>query len=235
MPLLKHDSIIDIIPPIESSSYIKLTIQALSLFGVEVSWLDERTLFIKGNQTYQPRDVSVEGDYSNAAFFDALNYMGSKIEVSNLNADSIQGDKVYGRYFQMMQKGTPTISISDCPDLGPILFAVASAHFGGVFTGTRRLKMKESDRGTAMAQELSKFGISVRVEEDTIVVYPANFKKPDVALCGHNDHRIVMALSVLLTKTGGAIHGAEAVSKSMPDFFEKMKSLGMEVTLRDEP
>lgn len=234
LPLLKNNSIIDIVPPIESSSYIKLTIQALSLFGVQVSWLDERTLFIKGNQAYFPREVNVEGDYSNAAFFDALNYLGSKVEVSNLNVDSIQGDKVYGRYFDMMQKGTPTISISDCPDLGPVLFAVASAHFGGVFTGTRRLKMKESDRGAAMAQELAKFGISVRVEEDTIIVYPTNFKKPQESLCGHNDHRIVMALSVLLTKTGGIIDGAEAVSKSMPDFFKKMETLGMEVTLREE-
>lgn len=234
LPLLKNDSIIDIVPPIESSSYIKLTMQALALFGVNISWLDERTLFIKGNQTYLSRDVNVEGDYSNAAFFDALNYLGSSVNVLNLNPNSIQGDKVYSRYFDMMQKGTPTISISDCPDLGPVLFAVASAHFGGVFTGTRRLKLKESDRAAAMAQELAKFGISVRVEEDTVIVYPTDFKQPQQSLFGHNDHRIVMALSILLTKTGGIIEGAEAVSKSMPDFFDKMRALGMEVTLYEK-
>lgn len=233
LPLLESDSVIDIVPPIESCSYIKLTIQALSAFGIEVSWLDERTLFVKGKQSYQPREVSVEGDYSNAAFFEALNYLGSDVRVTNLSAESIQGDRVYTTYFELMRKGAPTVSISDCPDLGPVLFAVAAAHSGGVFTGTRRLKMKESDRGAAMANELAKFGISVRVEEDNIVVYPTAFRAPTEPLNAYNDHRIVMALAVLLTKTGGRILGAEAVNKSMPDFFEKMQALGMEVTLHE--
>ena len=234
LPLLEGDSTINIVPPIESCSYIKLTIQALAEFGVEVKWSDERTLFIKGGQTYQAKEVSVEGDYSNAAFFDALNYLGSDVAVDGLNPDSIQGDRVYKTYFEMMKKGTPTIHLSDCPDLGPVFIAVAAAHSGGIFTGTKRLKIKESDRGTAMAEELKKFGVSVRVEEDTIIVYPTEFHKPCEPLCGHNDHRIVMSMAVLLTKTGGEIVGAEAVKKSMPDFFEKINQLGAEVEICDD-
>ena len=69
LPLLGGDSTIDIIPPIESCSYINLTIQALGEFGVDVKWIDERTIYIKGNQRYLPHEVWVEGDYSNAAFF----------------------------------------------------------------------------------------------------------------------------------------------------------------------
>ena len=80
-----------------------------------------------------------------------------------------------------------------------------------------------------MATELKKFGVSVRIENDTIVVYPAQFHAPDEVLYGHNDHRIVMSLAILLTKTGGIIDGAEAVKKSMPDFFEKLKQLGAKV------
>ncbi len=234
LPLLSGDSIIDIVPPIESCSYIKLTIQALREFGVEVLWKDERTLYIRGGQKYTPRDVTVEGDYSNAAFFEALNYLGDDVRVLGLNPESIQGDRVYKGFFDMMLKGTPTIHISDCPDLGPVLFAVCAAHNGGVFTGTKRLKIKESDRGWAMAQELRKFGVSVKVEEDTIVVYPAEFHAPDEVLYGHNDHRIVMSLAILLSKTGGAVSGAEAVKKSMPDFFVKLRELGLEAEEYEE-
>jgi 3-phosphoshikimate 1-carboxyvinyltransferase len=129
----------------------------------------------------------------------------------------------------MLVRGVPTIHIGDCPDLGPVLFAIAAAKNGGVFTGTRRLKIKESDRAAAMAEELKKFGASVSVYEDTVVIYPAEFHAPSEVLCGHNDHRIVMALSVLLTLTGGEIEGAEAVSKSYPAFFENLEALGIEV------
>ena len=130
----------------------------------------------------------------------------------------------------MLKRGTPTIHISDCPDLGPVLFAVAACKNGGVFTGTARLKIKESDRGSAMAKELEKFGVSVQVNDDSVVVYPAKFHAPTGKLFGHNDHRIVMALSCMLTVTGGEIEGSEAVSKSMPNFFETLSQIGIKVT-----
>lgn len=233
LPLLQGDSTLTITPPIESRSYIEMTISALHSFGVKAVWKDENTLFIKGNQSYLPQDTTVEGDYSNAAFFEALNTLGSDIEIGNLNPQSIQGDKVYTPMFQQLTLGTPTLNITDCPDLGPILFAVAAAKNGGVFTGTKRLKIKESDRAEVMAEELRKFGTAVTVYEDEVVIYPADFHKPESALFGHNDHRIVMSLSVLLTLTGGSIEGAEAVSKSFPDFFEKLDSLGIEVAKND--
>ena len=228
LPLVEGDSTINIVPPVESLSYINLTVQALSEFGVDVKWLDERTLYIKGNQKYQPREVEVEGDYSNAAFFAAMDNLGADVSVMGLNPDSIQGDRVYQRFFEQLLKGTPAINISDCPDLGPVMMAFAAAKSGAVFTGTKRLKIKESDRGAAMAEELKKFGTSVKVDEDSIVVYPVDFHAPSQTLYGHNDHRIVMSLCVLLTFTGGTIEGIEAVNKSMPDFFEKLKQLGVD-------
>ena len=233
LPLLKEDSTITLIPPVESLSYINLTIQALKVFGVEVKWQDEKTLYIKGGQSYSAVDTFVEGDYSNTAFFEALNVLGGNVEVEGLLEDSLQGDKVYKKYFPALLKGTPTINISDCPDLGPVLFAVAGAKHGAVFTGTRRLRLKECDRAEAMAEELKKFGIAVTVREDSVVVYPHDFHAPDDILSGHNDHRVVMALTVLSTLTGGEVEGAEAVRKSMPDFFEKIKTVGVEVSTYD--
>ncbi len=233
LPLCAGDSHIHILPPIESRPYIDLTVEALATFGVRVEWTDERTLFIRGGQRYTPCTATVEGDYSNAAFFSALSLFGGEVTVAGLRENSLQGDRAYAHYFEMLMRGTPTIHLGNCPDLGPILMAVAAAKSGAVFCGTRRLKLKESDRGEAMAEELCKFGTAVSVAEDSIVVYPSDFHAPSAPLDGHNDHRIVMALATLLTITGGRIEGAEAVRKSLPEYFKMLSSLGVEVTLYD--
>ncbi|MDO4547181.1 MAG: 3-phosphoshikimate 1-carboxyvinyltransferase, partial [Clostridia bacterium] len=220
LPLVAGYSVIHITPPIESRSYIDLTIEALKQFGVIVAWLDENTIGIKGNQSYVSRDVTVEGDYSGAAFLEALNLFGGKVETGGLNPESTQADAVYRKHFRALNADAAAIYLDDCPDLAPILFAVAAAKHGGTFHGTRRLKIKESDRAESMATELRKFGATVEVNENSVVIEPTAFHKPTQRLCGHNDHRIVMALSILLTLTGGEIDEAEAVAKSYPDFFE---------------
>ena len=108
--------------------------------------------------------------------------------------------------------------------------ALGAALHGVRLTGTRRLRIKESDRGHAMAQELAKFGIRCTVEENAVTVEPGVLRSPVAVLDGHNDHRIVMALSLLCTVTGGSIAGAQAVAKSFPDYFERLAALGVPVT-----
>lgn len=122
--------------------------------------------------------------------------------------------------------GTPIIDISDCPDLGPVLFAMASYFGEAEFYGTRRLLIKESDRAGAMAAELWKFGARLEIYENSVKVFGGNLHEPSEALCGHGDHRIVMSLAVLCSIFGGEIHGAEAIGKSYPEFFEVFSSLG---------
>jgi len=174
----------------------------------------------------------VEGDYSNAAFLDAFNFIGSTVTVENLNPASLQGDRVYARYFEKIAAGTPTLDISDCPDLGPVLFALAALKNGATFTGCDRLKVKESDRGAAMHQELVKLGGGLQFGDNVITVPKQELRYTGAVLDGHNDHRIVMALSVILSQTGGEITGVQAVCKSYPKFFEHIQQLGAEVTLR---
>ena len=227
---LGEDSSIQIIPPFESRSYINLTISALKSFGADVEFSDEYTIVIKKTEMHS-FSGSVEGDYSNAAFLDAFNYIGSDIKIDNLKTDSLQGDKIYKEYFNEISKGTPTLDISDCPDLGPVLIALASLKNGAVLTGTDRLKIKESDRGQVMHEELRKLGGGLVFDENSITVPKFEFKNDEVVLDGHNDHRIVMALSLILSKYGGAIDGAEAVRKSYPSFFNDIKNLGAEVKL----
>ena len=229
LPLLEKDSIIDITGALESGSYLGMTVKALAEFGIRISRTDEHTIFIKGNQTYKPRTLRVEGDYSNAAFFEAFNSVGGNVAVAGLKKDTCQGDAVYRKLFGKLVRGCPEIDISDCPDLAPVLMAVAAANNGVRLTGTHRLKIKESDRGAAMAEELAKFGCNTEVWENEITVHPRVLKTPELPLSGHNDHRIVMALSLLCSITGGSIYGAEAVNKSFPDYFRRLSSLGIKV------
>ena len=120
-----------------------------------------------------------------------------------------------------------TISLADCPDLAPILFSVAAAKHGGVFTDTRRLKIKESDRAEGMAQELRKFGATVTVSENAVEILPTAFHAPTEPLLCHNDHRVVMSMAVLASIVGADLYGVEAVAKSYPDFFERIRALGV--------
>ena len=235
LPLLPGSSRIRLIPPVESSSYLSLTLQALCDAGIPVSWTDENTLAGPGNASSRPRDAEVEGDYSNAAFFEAFNCAGGAVAVTGLRADSLQGDRVYREYFPRLAAGPAELDLADCPDLAPVLFTVAALNRGAVFTGTRRLRFKESDRGAAMAREMAKFGISLILEENRITVPAIPLRAPAEPLDSHNDHRIAMALSLLCARAGGEIRGAEAVRKSFPDYWEKLKSLGIDVSLSAGP
>ena len=225
---LGGDSAIRIIPPFESRSYINLTVSALKSFGAEIEFTDEYRIEIK-KARLNPFSGRVEGDYSNAAFLDAFNYIGSEVEIGNLKPDSLQGDRVYKEYFDSISNGTPTLDISDCPDLGPVLIALASLKNGAILTGTDRLKVKESDRGRVMHEELEKLGGRLIFGDNRITVPKLEISKSPDSLDGHNDHRIVMALSLILSAYGGAIDGAQAVRKSYPAFFEDIKALGAEV------
>ena len=223
LPLLPEDSTLRLIPPVESRPYIDMTRSTLGSFGVTAVWKDERTLYIPGGQRYRPRNAVVEGDWSNSAFFLAMG-----VPVNGLDPDSLQGDRRCVLFLERLKNGPSEIDLSDCPDLGPVLFAFAAAHHGGRFTGTRRLRGKESDRISAMATELAKFGILLKAEENAVTV-GKGLRPPAEVLDGHGDHRVVMALATLCVRTGGIIRGAEAVAKSFPDFFDRLRALRIEV------
>ena len=228
---LGKESSIRIVPPFESKSYIDLTISAMKSFGANVGFSDELTVMVRQSLMHA-YDGRVEGDYSNAAFLDAFNELGSDIRVGNLNPDSLQGDRVYRAYFEQISAGKPTLDISDCPDLGPILFALAAMKNGAAFTGTNRLKAKESDRGMAMHEELQKLGGGLIFGDNEITVPKQRLQYRGSVLDGHNDHRIVMAMSVILSHIGGSIDGVEAIKKSYPGFFDDIKQLGAEVEVK---
>jgi len=232
LPLLEEDSVVEVLPPIESKAYIDMTLEALKYYGICIE-RKENTFFIAGGQTYVARDCVVEGDYSNAAFLEAFNLIGGNVSVEGLKEDSLQGDRIYKKYYELLKNENPVLDIAECPDLGPILMGMAAALHGAKITGTRRLKIKESDRGAVMAEELLKFGIKTKVLENEIIVFEGELREPNEILCSHNDHRIVMTLTTLCTIIGGMIDGAEAVRKSFPDYYDVIKNLGIQVTRED--
>lgn len=223
---LDGDSELKVKGKLQSRPYVNMTIKALADFGVKIERIPGG-FFIPGGQKFLSRDAAVEGDWSNAAFLSALS---DKVIVKGLDEHSLQGDKLYPQLFKNV--GSYQIDLSDTPDLAPVLFAVAALKDKGDFVGTRRLKIKESDRAEAMKNELLKFGVNTTIFDDRVIV-SGKLKAPSAELYGHNDHRIVMALSVLAARVGGVIDGAEAVSKSFPDFFDVIKKLNVKVNLTD--
>lgn len=213
----------------ESRAYVDMTIKVLKDFGADIAEPDKNFFEINGKGRLSPGEFTVEGDWSNAAFLIALSRLLGTISVSGLNENSVQGDRFSSVAFDALDGENAEIDLKDCPDLAPILFAYAAYKNGGKFINTRRLRVKESDRANVMAEELKKFGANVKVYENSVEIEKTQLKPPIVPLCGHNDHRIVMALSVLAAVFGAEIDGAEAVNKSYPDFFRVIKKAGVNV------
>ena len=213
-----------------SSPYVDITIDVLNKFGTKINFINNT--FKVEDTTIPTLEYVVEGDYSNAAFIDAFNYFNSNVKINNLNKDSYQGDKVYQVLFPLLSDKNTTIDISNCIDLGPVLFTFASLKHGATFTGCQRLKIKESNRVEDLLQELAKIGVKSQVldDGDKVIINKTDISKyQDITFDSHNDHRLVMALSLVLSMTGGKVLNANAVNKSYPKFFEDLKYLGLDI------
>lgn len=242
---------------IESAPYIRMTLDVLRLFGVDVMVSDdERVYRIVGQKTLKsPRDVTVEADWSNAAFWLAAGAVGSKpITLSGITSQSSQGDRAVleilsrlgAKVDQNLVARTITvgpaplkgqvIDAAQIPDLVPILSIVAACAEGTTtFVNAGRLRIKESDRLETTGDMLRALGVEVEVLPEGLVVHGRG-QFTSATLSGANDHRIVMsaAIAALRTKGGVTIEGAQAVRKSYPHFFEDFSRLGGQVTLEQD-
>ena len=239
LPLLKQDSTLEILPPYESKSYVDLTLSMLKQFQIQIDTIDETHYFIKGNQVYQSKDVLVEGDYSQMAFFAVLSHLNHPVTCLNMDPESLQGDKAILSILKDYEKKKDvTIDLSNCPDLGPVLCVLAAYHpYKTTILHAQRLRMKESDRIEAMETELRKWNVNIESTYDTITIHGKNEYKMDemVYIHGHNDHRIVMAMCIfgLCAKSESIIEDAQAITKSYPGFFKDILNINGKVTLYD--
>ena len=237
LPLLRGESVIRVTGRFESRPYVEMTADVMRSFGVDTSCDPQTAAYTLRSSRYaSPAGgvFTVEGDYSGAAYLDCFNLLGGKVEVKGLapETETRQGDSVYKKLFAALTAGTKEFDLADCPDLAPVMFALAAHSGGAVFRGTSRLAFKESDRVATMAQELKKFGAEVTSEGDRTAVYAKGLHRPEEPLFGHFDHRVVMALSALCCVYGGTIKGAEAVNKSFIGYYDTLRGLGADISVR---
>lgn len=248
LPLLPEDSEIIFTATEESKGYTDMTIKTMAEFGVQVT--KTKTGFkVPGNQKYQAKNYSIEGDWSQAAMFMVAGAIGEPITVRGLNLKSLQGDRkivtLLRRMGASVQLGEDEVTVSpgnlsnfdifaaQTPDLVPIL-AVLGASANGTMRifGASRLKFKESDRLRSIHNGLKKLGVNATETDDGVLIEGRN-SFSGANLNGFNDHRIVMAFSVAAIKATGkvGISEAESISKSYPSFFDDYNKLGGNVSL----
>lgn len=219
LSLLGSGSRLEITGNAESRPYIEMTKAAISLFGGDPDHPGEKRF-------HSPGAVSVEGDWSNGAFFLAANGLGSCLNLRGLDPDSPQGDRAVLGILPLLRSGAPRVSAADIPDLVPILSVAAASNHGAVFTDIRRLRMKESDRVASVMAMLKSLGGRAEADDNTLTVFPSGFTGGVVD--SFNDHRIAMSAAIAATVCTGPVTvlGAECVSKSYPGFWEEYRRLG---------
>ena len=250
-PMAKVETEINLTTPLESSDYVKMTLDVLSKHEIRVEIHDNfKRIKIPANQSYKPCDCKVPGDFSSASFLlAAAAITNSKVQLNNLEYKSMQGDKVILGILKQMGIdgkvcndsveisgiGSPLkpleVDAKNIPDLVPVCAALACFAEGtSKITGAQRLKLKESDRLKSLYLELGKMGAKIKVNESGLII------EGPCALHGavidpHNDHRIAMACSVAAIGAKGktTIRNAECVRKSYPKFFTHLKQIGVEI------
>ena len=231
--------------PLESKSYVLMTLDCLSSFGIKVNPSKDLRQFEVSKQAYKPAKYRLEGDWSSASYLLALGAVCGEVEVESLNPESLQGDKMILNLLRGMgaivdiNKGSIKVrrsrlnaikaDLSDCIDLLPTMAVLAAVAEGvSEFSGIERARLKESDRVSAVREGLERMRIAVKEERNKITI--AGSRPAGATIDSKGDHRIAMAFSVLGSVVGGTvIEGAECVSKTFPQFWEVLKSIGVKI------
>ena len=212
---------ITLLSKLQSRPYVDMTLDTMKQFGKTA----ENLALSGGSPFRSPGTLTIEGDWSSAAFFLAANALGSEITLKNLNPDSCQGDRAAAVLLPAL-KEFKTISAEDIPDLVPILAVTAACHQGAEFTEVSRLRLKESDRVESTVSLIRSLGGSAEAQGDRLLISGTGLRGGTVNTAG--DHRIAMAAAIAATaaKNPVIIPGAECVAKSYPRFFQEYSRLG---------
>lgn len=243
LPMLEGDSEIILTTELQSTGYVDMTTDIMEKFGVKTR-RTENGWKIKGDQRYKARNFTVEGDWSQAAFFMTAAAIGGKVTIDNLNIESYQGDKecveIYKKFGVNISESGGNITVEknklkgieinaeNIPDMVPALSVVGALSEGiTVIKGAERLRIKECDRLSAMADGLSRMGADIQETKDGFIIHGVNCLK-GAEVDGCNDHRIVMAFSAAAVGAEGEviISDMESINKSYPKFFEDYRRVG---------
>lgn len=242
-PLLKDGLKINVIREQVSKSYIDITCDIMKSFGVDVINNNYKEYIIKPSK-YKAIEYNIEGDWSSASYFCCLGALiNGGIEISNLNNNSVQGDKQFAKLMEKVgavveyknnsvfikkDKIRPiTVNMETMPDTAMSLAVLLSfANGKSRINGLSTLKNKESNRLLAMKNELAKLSIETEIGDDYIVIYGGNYHRVIGEIETYNDHRIAMSFAIAGAVIGGVeIKNPEVVSKSFPNFWECFNNL----------
>lgn len=248
LPLLEGESEIVITTDLESVGYLELTLEVLTDFGIQIDYDKKKQVFsIPGNQSYQSQNYTVEGDYSQAAFFLSAGALGNDVVVTGLKQDSNQGDKGILHILEQLNavlkvkedtvavtapdglEGDVIIDGAQVPDIIPISALVASLSPGKTkIINLKRLRIKESDRLEATKEELEKLGANIQVVEDELHIQGVSKLQGNSIGWSHQDHRMAMMLAIASTicEEEIVVRDADYVSKSYPTFWKEFEALG---------
>ncbi len=245
LPLLEEDSTLTVEPPVESASYIRMTVEALTQSGIKLEEIAPFSWHIAGNQQYQAKNGQLSGDYSQAAVLCCAGALGHEVTVTGLAKDTTQGDRAVLKHLEALgakvaedDSGVTvtadkltgaTFDMADCPDIAPILALVCQLAEGeSRLTGCGRLRLKECDRLAAAVEVLTLLGGNARAEGDSIVIQGVKKLKGGVTLPDYNDHRMVMlgAVAASIAEELVVVSGVQALEKSWPEFINVYKQLG---------
>lgn len=259
LPLLNGDSRLLIEGEIVSKNYVDITLEIMKTYGVEVKTTSHGYSISGNKRYTSPGIIKVEGDWSSACFFAAAAVLSGDITFIGLNKDSLQGDRIVmellkkagavveevaikndnkgaeldsqiGIRFAKKELNGISFSAKHCPDIVPIMsIMLARAKGESVIADTERLRLKESDRLSAILEVLRAMGNEAINENESLIINGGELIGAE--LPSFNDHRMVMseAIAIVGTSQENKIWGAEAVNKSYPEFFEEYKRLGGEV------
>lgn len=239
LTLLNEPSVLNVTGKVQSADYIEMTLKILSAFKAAPRRTDEGFVILGRGRFVSPKRLQIGGDWSNAAFWlcaDAID--GSAVQVTGLDPDSAQGDRrIVDELVRLRSDKAPiVIDAADIPDLIPTLAACACVRRQSLrVIRAERLRIKESDRLSAIARTLNALGGSVTETADGLVISGEHFLRGgETDACG--DHRIAMmtAVASLGCTEEIILHGAEAVNKSYPDFWSDFAALGGQVKLEEE-
>ena len=234
LPLLEGDSQILLTSPLESRGYVDMTLDVLKRFGIRVEAL-KNGFAVPGGQKYQSCPMTIEADWSQAAFWYEARFLGSDVEITGLCENSAQGDAVIDVLFGEMgltlaPVGSLKLDVSGYPDLAPPLAAMAALRAGETtyLVNVARLRIKESDRLSSVTRALNALGADVEEGPDFLKITGRDGLAGGAAVDCCNDHRVAMMAAVAATRCRepATLLGAECVQKSYPDFWEEYKRLG---------
>ena len=250
-PSLKNGLELHLEGKITSLPYIKMTLAILDEMGVETRF-EGNVIEVLPLSNQVSKIFTVESDWSSASYYYsilALSNVGTQIDLSDYKSESLQGDAVLRKIYKKLgvessfsgtilslkkvQRPLPAclaLDLSDAPDIAQtIVVSCLGLEIDCDLTGLHTLKIKETDRLVALKNEIKKLGTELKITDNSLHLNNVASLNCDVHIATYNDHRMAMAFAPLALKASLYIENAEVVSKSYPNFWEDLRSLGFKL------